>query len=485
MNRQRAALVAGFIFVGFLSLLSLAVFDARPAQAQFADQATYATASGGTANAQTVTIPNATAYTDLVGVLIKYVPTVANTSAATLTVNGFSGSPPAFRKASGSGVTALVGGEIQIGQPLLAMYDGTFFNLMAPVTLPIGAAAYQTSALNFGVPVNLQLNATVATNALTIAVKGNNGSDPSATNPVLIPFRDNTIANGGPKNVSLQSALSFTIASGSTMGCVSGQMCRIWVIAICSTGLECTNSAGSDVVGLCGFNALSGLNVAPINEAAPQTSASGTSGGNSTQTYYCNITAVTSRAIRILGYVEIQEATAGTWATGPTYTQLFGPGIKKPGEVVQLQFTSTSTAATTSSATFAAMSGGLTLNITPTSAANVVEAEIAGAIQAGVSGSFVQIQIARGSTLIGVPSTSFIAPAIGTWSGQAYVKAMDVPNATTAQTYQAYGKTTSGALTFPATSNGSPIVTGETILLKEIMSSLEPANDNLAFAKVG
>ena len=40
--------------------------------------------------------------------------------------------------------------------------------------------------LGFDMPLNLQLNASTNGTKLTIAVKGNNGSDPSTTNPVLI-----------------------------------------------------------------------------------------------------------------------------------------------------------------------------------------------------------------------------------------------------------------------------------------------------------
>src|SRR5258708_6008220 len=55
--------------------------------------------------------------------------------------------------------------------------------------------------------VNLQLNASNNGAALTVAVKANNGSDPSPTNPLLIPFRDSTLANGGPKWGLLTGAL--------------------------------------------------------------------------------------------------------------------------------------------------------------------------------------------------------------------------------------------------------------------------------------
>lgn len=462
---------------GVAALLFLAVV---PCAAQFFDQATYIqqSAAGGSTNAQTATLANASSYSDLIGVKITLVPAATNAAGGlTLQINGFGGTPPSVRRPTASGPTAtMAGNEFVTGQPVVVVYGtSNTFDIVSPpnTNLAVGSVNLLNSALNFGVPVNLQLNATVATNALTIAVKGNNGSDPSATNPVLIPFRDSTIANGGPKIVSLQSALSFTIASGSTMGCVNGQMCRLWIAAICITGLECTNSAGSDVVGLCAFNALNGKTIAPINEALLQTSASGTTGGSGAQTWYCNSAAVTARAIRIIGYVEIQETTAGTWALGPTYTQLFGPGIKKPGDIVQVQSSATNSVGSTTSATFAALSGGPTLNITPSSAANpiIVTSQGGGAPSVSAS-SYLQLShtISASTTLIGSP---VVAPATSTNDGITVVlSAFDVTNTTTQVTYGFEGKTNTGTLNYPTTGTGSYLQA------QEIMGALEPTNDN-------
>ena len=329
--------------------------------------------------------------------------------------------------------------------------------------------------------MNLQLNATVGSNNLTIAIKGNNGSDPSATNPVLIPFRHSTIANGSPQFVSLQSALSFQINSGSTMGCVSGQMCRLWVLAICSTGLECTGSAGSDVVGLCAFNALSGANVAPINEAALQTSASGTNGGNSAQTYYCNISGVTARAIRIIGYVEIQEGSAGTWASGPTYTQLFGPGIKKPGDTVQ-SLSATFTASTTSSGITPTQTG-TTLSISPTSAANPILVQANGNFEALSNPIVAQLSRGAGPTFIG-NLAAYLPVAASFPITPASLMAVDIPNTTSSTAYCVYvnGITSGNAIWNPPVTGQTPTTS---MRLKEIMGFLEPANDDQPLSMVG
>src|SRR5205807_3191282 len=84
----------------------------------------------------------------------------------------------------------------------------------------------------FDAPINLQLNASVGSSKLTVAVKGNNGSDPSQTNPVLIPFRDATAGNGDPAWVAITAALSIdTNAVGASLGTIANQGFRVWVVA--------------------------------------------------------------------------------------------------------------------------------------------------------------------------------------------------------------------------------------------------------------
>lgn len=459
----------------FLLSVWLLFAAVAPSAAQFADQATFAGAGAGSANAQTITVANATSYANLRGVAVKYIPGATNTTAATLAVSGnsgvLSGGPISFRRPTSSGLAALAGGEIVTGQAVMIMYDGTYFVILSTpnTSLSVAASNLATSALEFGMPVNLQLNATVSANALTIAVKGNNGSDASATNPVLIPFRDVTIANGGPVVVSLQTALSFTIASGSTMGCVSGQMCRLWVVAI--------NNAGT--AALCAFNALSGRDVAPINEGGLQTSASGTSGGNSAQTYYCSTSAVSSKAVRIVGYVEVKEVTAGTWATGPTLVQLFGPGLKKPGDVVQT--VSVTSASSTSVSSTAKVATSLAKSITPTSEANLVMVSAVGQLtdttNSIASAGSATLWRGTGTTQIGNTNTVGSNGLSNAYSVPVSLLAIDLPTSTSAVQYGVYialenGTATVGFLTGYATIN-VPASTG-VMILNEIMAS----NDN-------
>jgi hypothetical protein len=143
---------------------ALALAGLSPAAAQFADQATYAGAGAGTANAQTLTLPNATSLADLVGVIVKYVPNVGNTGDATLTVNSFAGSPPHFRKPTGTGLAALTGGELVAAQPVWIMYDGTYFDLMS------GQKSATVTSVAASVPAEMTVGGSPVTGAGTLAI---------------------------------------------------------------------------------------------------------------------------------------------------------------------------------------------------------------------------------------------------------------------------------------------------------------------------
>lgn len=450
--------------IGRLLLIAAIFFGISPAAAQFADQATAIQSVAGT-NTITGTLPNALAYSDVLNVLVKLTPAAGNTSATTLNLNSIG--PIAINKPTLSGLVALTGTELVAGQPNILMYNGSVFVLLSVTSTTVAAGNLGNSALGFNAPPNIQINGTVGSNQLTIAIKGGNGSDASATNSIPISFRDVTIANGDPAIVSLQNALSFTIASGSTMGCVNSQMCRLWIVI--------ANNAGTPV--LCAFNALNGNAVYGLQEYNLMTSTGGTSGGNNAWAFYCNAS-VSAKAYRIVGYVEISETTAGTWATGPVYIQLFGPGSKKPGDIVQRIAPAPISSQTTllSSQT----QTGITASITLSSAANIVDLSSNVNVLGG-AGSNGQVRFSRGTgpTLLG-ESSSFscaaqtcVVPVHGT----------DILNSTSPTSYFIFGISSANniivndaAATFAPTSG---------IVILEIMSSLKPANDNQPLRMVG
>ena len=318
----------------------------------------------------------------------------------------------------------------------------------------------------FDAPINLQLNASVASNILTIAVKGNNGSDPGNSNPVLIPFRDATVANGGPVWRAVTAALSInTNATGATLGTANTVPFRLWVVAF--------DNAGTVVLAL--WQSVTGggspTAIAPLNEAVVASSTAISSAATSAGTFYTpNGTTVTSRAFRILGYVDYASGltTAGTYVSAPTTIQLFGPGIRRPGDTVQVVQTSITTSVTNST-TGSYTSSGLSASITPTSTPNLVEFVHSGTANMGSVGRSGEFTTLRGATRVGPvvrmtnDTATNAAPriplTIGPW--------LDAPGAASSVTYtQVFA---ANGVTFPAGETAFLTIETAPMILKERM----------------
>lgn len=150
---------------------------------------------------------------------------------------------------------------------------------------------------------NCSLAASVAGNALTIALKDASGSDPSAGSACKIGFRSSTVASGVYNQRSVTSATSITISSGSTLGHTNGVTWPIYVYAIDNAGtVELAVSS---------------------TEFAFQTIGLGTStaegGAGAADSYggWYSTTARTNVPFRLLGAYSSTQTTAGTWATVP------------------------------------------------------------------------------------------------------------------------------------------------------------------------
>ena len=127
-----------FAVLGSLALFALTwtfVPPPRHAAAQFVDQSTFGGNSGGTANAQTITIANYTAHTS--GVVLRFVPGSTNTGPMQINVSGL-GLVNVTRPSS-IGVTGLSGGEVQSGELTCITYNGSTYQLACNVDMtPIG-----------------------------------------------------------------------------------------------------------------------------------------------------------------------------------------------------------------------------------------------------------------------------------------------------------------------------------------------------------
>jgi hypothetical protein len=311
---------------------------------------------------------------------------------------------------------------------------------------PVGAANTITpsmlanAAVAFGVGMlNGTLVASVAGNALTIAVKTLAGNNPSSSDPVFLLFRD---ASTGYAVIEQTAALSITVPSGATLGTVNGQANRIWVGVF--------NNGGAAVLGV--YNSLNGTNILCWDETTPANGTGVTASSTSSQIWYTAST-LASQVLRIMGYVESTQATAGAWASSASKVQLFGPGVKRPGDVVQEVSNRVSGSATTTSASFVALTNE-NVTISVQSVANLIHAEAHGSANIPNSpiGSYTaNLSLSRGTmantNLFGNIGQLLISAAGSASVGlqaAATLIGYDLPNTTGNVTYAVQGNISSG-----------------------------------------
>lgn len=185
---------------------------------------------------------------------------------------------------------------------------------------------------------NCTITASVATNALTVALKTSSGADPTTADPIRIGFQNNPITTGGYDVVEITAALSMILSAGSTLGFIANQASRIYVGAL-RTG----TSAELFLYHPLSTTSLRGL----VESALYSTTAEGGSGGaDSAQTLY-STTARASIAIRLIGYLDITTgATPGNWTANPMAIRLLVAGVPRTGDRIQRPYLQTSALAT-------------------------------------------------------------------------------------------------------------------------------------------
>jgi len=154
-------------------------------------------------------------------------------------------------------------------------------------------SSYQITAAE---PPIKPITASVATNALLVSL-----------NPCNIVFRSATLSSGTVTPVKVAATVSLTVPSGATLGTISAQQARIVILALNFSGtveLAVVNMAGGTNLDECGLISTTAI-----------------SAGASSSSVVYSTTARTSVAYRVVGFVDITEATAGTWATAPSTIQ--------------------------------------------------------------------------------------------------------------------------------------------------------------------
>ena len=299
-----------------------------------------------------------------------------------------------------------------------------------------------------------------AANAVTFAVKTLAGGDPSAGDPVDFFFRSATAGNGGYVRRSVTAALSITIASTKTLGTANGTAFRLWLVAV---------DTGSGVaLGVVNCRAASAI--VPLNE--DQLISPTATPGNSAGIIY-TASGQTAKPFRKIGFASYESGltTAGTWNVSPTRLQLFGPGIKSPGDVVQITETVDTTTRTTTSNSYT--SSGVAVTLTPTSAANPMQLLLFAGTDNATASQTNFFDIERGATsLSGVLGTDSLAnlAKMNTNAGVMpfLIALTDDPHTNSALTYTLYWKVTASTGTLGARNGG--LNTQPTVLrVSEIM----------------
>jgi hypothetical protein len=157
----------------------------------------------------------------------------------------------------------------------------------------------------------------MGSSAVTIALKQKDGTtDPSTgTSSVSIGFRNATATSGAFSIVDVTGALSVVIPSGATLGQFSAVSQRTFIYAI--------NNAGT--VELAVSSTL-------YDEVAVKTTTAIDTASDSFGGIY-STTARSNVAIRLIGYFDSTQATAGTWDTAAS--NLFaGPVYPAPKELL-------------------------------------------------------------------------------------------------------------------------------------------------------
>ncbi len=159
-----------------------------------------------------------------------------------------------------------------------------------------------------GLLVNGKIVPSVGSNALTIAVKGDDGNDPSATNPVYVLFRKASLTDSGFDLVPITAALSLVISSGSTLGHASAIAQHIFVYLLNNAGAAelAASNLPPDYPGVFGKARL------------VSTTAEGGAGAADSATGVYSTTARSNVPWTCVAKMLSTQTTAGTWAAAIT-----------------------------------------------------------------------------------------------------------------------------------------------------------------------
>lgn len=325
-----------------------------------------------------------------------------------------------------------------------------FAYTIANASAAIGDIRYNTTTGNFegfdgtewqvmsNITTDYSITASVGSGILTVNIlNAKTGAAPTISDPLAIKFRDNTLANGDQVVALATGALSInTNAIGATLGSSNSTPFRFWLVSF--------NNGGTVVLAL--INCSTNTQIFPLVEYQKQSSTGMSVASTSAGVFYTpNGVTVSNVPFKILGYLEYSSGlgTAGNYTAVPTQIQLFGPGIKKPGEVVQLVYGGLSSSQTaTNSGTFQITN--TVLSITPTSTPNLILARALGFLVTSIQANVEAIAILARSSAASSPSNTFGNQAVSFTSSTnaigaaATLEGLDAPGTTSSTQYSVY-----------------------------------------------
>ena len=256
---------------------------------------------------------------------------------------------------------------------------------------------------------NYTITATVAGNALTVALKTLAGSDPSATDTAKISFRSSTATSGSFSARTVSAATSVVVSSGSTLGQTSATATYIYVYALDNGGT--VELAVSSTL----FN----------DRVVQSTTAEGGAGGADTSSIMYSTTARSSVPVRLIARLTSNQTTAGTWAAVPTAITLM-PENKEPVNSVtgaDFNYTTLGAIATVSTVTLTTSGRPVEVRIIPDTSNGMQFAASFTSTAATIcsSGATLSVRVNGGSNIrFAQCNSSLVSTVIGqafSWSG--------------------------------------------------------------------
>lgn len=209
---------------------------------------------------------------------------------------------------------------IQTYRTTLAQIKELFLGVSAANDgLVLKSVAANASGFGYGYAVNeptwidnISIAVSVASNALTVAIKDSAGNNHSATSRGRLAVRSATITSGAYSILESTGAQSLTIPTTATLGSASAVPATYYVYEI--------NNAGTlePAISMTRFDESQIISTTAI------------SAGSTSSTVMYSTTARTNVAFRLIDAFKMTQATAGTWATAASYVSGFPIRLPKP-----------------------------------------------------------------------------------------------------------------------------------------------------------